>query len=438
MTTSDPNATEQDRAVDESGNPIEPRPGLLLLACNGAAFGVLSLGKDAVVVGREGDFIVDDKAISRRHFSIARRVGTFELVDLAAVNGTFVDGERVNGTVRGSLGVIRAGRSLFIPVEDVTPYLERGVELEDGHSSGPTLRTAHAIIDAAAKSGAYLLIQGESGSGKESAAARYHAQTANRHGRLVVVNCAAIPKELAEGLFFGAKKGAHSGADRDQEGFIAAADGGVLFLDEIGELDLALQAKLLRVLETGDYYPLGSSKPLRMNALVVSATNRNLQEAVDHCTFRRDLLMRIARRRVRLPPLRERIEEICFIAQMSVEALARQHKSNPLSIHPAVFEACLREPWEGENVRGLRNAMEQAYENALLARAEQIIPRHLPEEIRARLEEGPVTASGPEDPRLTQLLAAMARNGGNVVRAAAELRLSTATAYRLLKKRRTP
>src|SRR5262249_30230012 len=167
--------------------------------------------------------------------------------------------------------------------------------------------------------GSTLHITGETGSGKELAARRFHETGPRPDGKFIAVNCATIPAALAERLLFGARKGAYSGADTDTEGYVQAAHGGSLFLDEVAELELAVQAKLLRVLETREVVPLGGSHGKKVDVRFCSATHGGLRARVADGRFREDLFFRIGRPEVRLPPLRERAEEIPWLVQAALE-----------------------------------------------------------------------------------------------------------------------
>ncbi|HEY2515000.1 MAG TPA: sigma 54-interacting transcriptional regulator, partial [Polyangiaceae bacterium] len=319
-------------------------------------------------IGRDdtGGAPVPDERLSRRHALVEWRETGLRVEDLVSRNGTFVDGVRVEGCVeRLSIRVLRAGSTILVPVADVRPFLGARITNEGGIISGPTLARALSDVAAAAASGETSLFRGESGAGKENAARVFHAHGANARGPFVAVNCATIPATVAERLLFGAKRGAYSGATEDADGFCGAADGGTLFLDEIGELPLDVQAKLLRFLETREFFPLGAAKPRRVNVRVCCATHRDLREAVAAGTFRADLYYRLSTLEVRLPPLRERPEEIPWLVQETVASSGRA-----IEVHASFVEACLMRPWPG-NVRELlgaiRRALHAARESSVLS-----------------------------------------------------------------------
>lgn len=211
-------------------------------------------------------------------------------------------------------------------------------------------------IDAVAASEANVLVLGESGVGKELVAARIHEASPRRSRPLVKVNCASVPQELFESEFFGHVKGAFTGAHRDREGRFALADGGTLFLDEVGEIPLSLQAKLLRVLQEGEYEPVGDHETRRVDVRIVAATNRSLREEVEAGRFREDLYYRLGVFPISVPPLRAREGDAVLLARRFLERLA---PSGRPVIDEAGAAAVLAYGWPG-NVRELHNVVERA------------------------------------------------------------------------------
>jgi DNA-binding NtrC family response regulator len=216
-----------------------------------------------------------------------------------------------------------------------------------------------------------VCIRGESGTGKEGVARAFHRDGPRREGPFVAVNCAAIPQGIAERLLFGVRRGAYSGAEADAEGYVQAADGGTLFLDEVADLDLQVQAKLLRALETREVMPLGASRPRTVDLHVCSASNRDLRTQVTSGKLREDLYYRIARPAVTLPPLRERLEEIPALVEREVRRVAPE-----LTLDVSFVEACLLRPWPG-NVRELLIEARSAAQAALMEDAPLLESRHL-------------------------------------------------------------
>ena len=204
-----------------------------------------------------------------------------------------------------------------------------------------------------------VLITGETGTGKGVLAQAIHDWSSRSSGPLVVVNCAALPRELLESELFGHVKGAFTGATHDREGRFKAADGGTMFLDEIGELPVELQAKMLRVLQEGCFEPVGSSRTARVDVRIIAATNLDLKKAIPEHRFREDLYYRLAVFPIHLPPLRARIEDIPIIAGNFLEKLARKSGRGPWAISASQMRLLSRHGWPG-NIRELLNTLERA------------------------------------------------------------------------------
>ena len=233
------------------------------------------------------------------------------------------------------------------------------------------------LAEKAARYSTTVLILGESGTGKELIARGIHYEGERAAMPLVPVNCGGIPEHLLESELFGYKKGAFTGADRDKKGLFQAAAGGTIFLDEIGELPLALQVKLLRVLQENEVRPVGDSKHLRVDVRVVAATAKNLEDAVRRGLFREDLYYRLNVLRIALPPLRQRPEDIPPLCQQFLERFNAKMGKRLQTIAPAAMAVLLGYGWPG-NVRELENAIERA---VLLADGGILMPEHLPSEI---------------------------------------------------------
>src|SRR5579872_1831338 len=234
-----------------------------------------------------------------------------------------------------------------------------------------------------------VLITGESGVGKEVLADVIHAWSPRAAGPLVKVNCAAIPENLLESELFGHEKGAFTGAVAQRIGRFEQAHNGTIFLDEIAEMSPQLQAKLLRVAQDGRFQRIGSNAEIRVNARILAATNRNLEEEVRKGRFREDLYYRLNVVELNIPPLRERREDILPLASLLIAELTKGRAR----LSASVADYLQRYPWPG-NVRELRNAMERA---ALLSGGELILPEHLPARVRPASGQTPATGSVPAD-----------------------------------------
>ncbi len=232
-------------------------------------------------------------------------------------------------------------------------------------------------IEAVKNSQSSVLIQGETGTGKEVVACNLHYGSSRSAKPFVAVNCAAIPRDLIESELFGYEKGAFTGAVANRIGKFEEAAGGTVFLDEIGELELSLQAKLLRVLQERTMERLGSNRKIRVDFRLISSTNRNLKQEIETGKFREDLFYRINVVQIDVPPLRERASDIPLLAAEFVERFCRREKKM-LTLSPDVMDALSSFPWPG-NVRQLKNVIERA---VVLARAKQITLGELPDDVR--------------------------------------------------------
>jgi two-component system, NtrC family, nitrogen regulation response regulator NtrX len=213
-------------------------------------------------------------------------------------------------------------------------------------------------IERAAPTKATVLIAGESGTGKELVAREIHRRSSRANQLFVQVNCAAIPDELIESELFGHEKGSFTGAIRKQTGKFVAADGGTIFLDEIGDMSLRTQAKVLRVLQEGDVEPVGAATVIKVDVRVIAATNKDLTEEIRAGRFREDLYYRLNVIPIRTPPLRERKDDIAILADHFAKLFAEEHNYHPKKFTPAAVRALQDAPWRG-NVRELRNMIER-------------------------------------------------------------------------------
>ena len=225
--------------------------------------------------------------------------------------------------------------------------------------TGPAMADVFKLMESAAASPITVLIEGETGTGKELVAKAIHRESARADGAFLAVNCAAFQETLLESELFGHRRGAFTGAMQDRRGLFEAADKGTIFLDEVGEMPAAMQAKLLRVLEQGEVVPVGDTRARKVDVRVISATNRNLAAEVAERRFREDLYYRLVAFPVRLPPLRNRREDIPLLAQGFIVVAAERHKKRVTGIEPAALECLVRFDWPG-NVRELRNEIERA------------------------------------------------------------------------------
>ncbi|HEX4513904.1 MAG TPA: sigma 54-interacting transcriptional regulator [Polyangiaceae bacterium] len=428
----------RDDVETEDDDPIAmgdwtPTPGVLVVFEGGAStLRAVRLPASPVRVGRgaECELCIADTHASRVHAEITLAEVGVVARDLESRNGTFVDGAAAPGSATRT---IRVGATVLFVTSDVTPFVDRRVIVHDDVVIGPSMHRARMVLAEAARRRKTCLIVGESGTGKESAARHYHAKGGYSSGPFVAVNCAAIPKELAETELFGAVKGAHSTALADKAGFFGAAHGGVLFLDEIGTLDLALQAKLLRAVETKEITPVGSTTPRRVDLDICAATNADLDGDAERGVFRMDLLQRIRQVEVQLPPLRDRPEEIAYLVEIAVKRADAAARASA-----ALVEACLLRAFRNTNVRGLVNAVDAAVVQARANDRDLVqgvdLPKPKPSdawEHEVSLSEAPLVSD--RDRRAAVFLGAY-RQSGNVDAAAQLAGIARSTAYDILKR----
>jgi DNA-binding NtrC family response regulator len=369
-----------------------------------------------------------DARISREHATVETQPRGLFVRDLGSRHGSFVNGVRVGpeGLAASDGAVVRFGDTLLIVADDVErhrapPRRLRGADLglAGDMIAGPALAAVWDQAARVARLSDPVLLLGETGSGKECVARIIHARSA-RPGPFVGLNMAAIPEPLFEAELFGYEKGAFTGAVAARPGAFREARDGVLFLDEIGELRLDLQAKLLRAMDLQRVRPLAAGRDVEVNARVVSATNRDLAAAAEAGQFRPDLRYRLSGLVLVIPPLRERREDVVLLAaQLLGEIDAR------LGLSADTAEALVLARWEG-NVRQLRQVLVAAAERAVADGVNEILAAHLPDLDRAPAGGQGLTAR--------QVQAAMTKADGVASRAAEILGVSRTTLYNTFKR----
>jgi DNA-binding NtrC family response regulator len=361
------------------------------------------------------------------------------------------------GSLETAIAAIRAGAYDFItkPLEtdvlaialeralkhrqlrDEVQRLRGALDVAKGHSQllgdSPVMSELKELLNRVAKSSASVLVTGESGTGKEVVARLLHEQGPRRDGPFIAINCAAMPEPLLESELFGHVRGAFTDAKSDKQGLLVQADKGTVFLDEVGDMPIGLQPKLLRALEERKVRPVGGSKEIPFDVQVVSATNKDLEEAGG--TFRSDLYFRLNVIQVAMPPLRARGNDVLLLAQSFVETFAKQSQKAVTGLTPEAAERLLSYSWPG-NVRELRNAIERA---VALTQHERVTVDDLPERIRAYKTSHVLIAS--QDPQelvsLTEvekryIARVMQAVGGNKTTAAKILGIDRTTLYKKL------
>jgi DNA-binding NtrC family response regulator len=314
----------------------------------------------SVGTSTQNDLVLSDTTVSRRHAELQVDGDRYVIRDLGSTNGTAVnDTPVVEAYLTPGARVQLGGTSvLFEPKKK----WERVSESEEDHfgdlygNSGP-MREVFSMLQKLSPSDLSCVLVGETGTGKELAARAIHAHSPRAQKRFVVVDCGAVTSNLIESELFGHEKGAFTGADRQRPGAFEVADGGTIFLDEIGELPLELQPKLLRALERREVKRLGATKPIEVNVRIIAATHRDLPTLIQEGNFREDLYYRLAEVVASLPPLRDRPDDIALLAPRMVEEQTRD--SSPKSLSDDALKLLKERSWPG-NVRELRNVLRRA------------------------------------------------------------------------------
>ena len=313
-------------------------------------------------------------------------------------------------------------------IESLRRQLTGPAHFENLIGKSPAMQNIYKKIQDIAPVDVPVLIQGETGTGKELVAKALHRLSVRQHKVFIAVNCAGLTDSLLGSQLFGHKRGAFTGAATDHEGFFEAADGGIIFLDEIGDMPLTIQTTLLRVLQEGEIIRVGESRARKVDVRVVAATNQNLQDLVDRGAFRADLLYRIRVARLELPPLRERREDIPLLSEAFLaHARAITKKHDVREIAQDTMHTLLRYDWPG-NIRELKGTFDYALIHCC---GSSIQPSDLPPEITTPAEQMRVGKHSPKDER-EEILSALEQAQGKRSRAAKILGVSRSTLYRRL------
>jgi DNA-binding NtrC family response regulator len=323
----------------------------------------ISAQKRSLLIGTHpsADLVLTDPHVSRLHARIDAEETEFVLRDLGSTNGTRAAGVRVREVCLDDGTAIELGQTRLSFRLDAGGFEIRLAEAElfEGLvGRSVAMRELFAILERASPTEAAILLEGETGTGKELVARAVHARSARAKAPFVVLDCGAVPPGLIESELFGHERGAFTGAIASHRGVFERAHGGTLFLDELGELPLELQPKLLRALESGEIHKVGGEKTTHVDVRVVAATHRDLPRLIAEAKFRADLFYRLAVIRVRIPPLRERREDIPMLSAHFARGTLGDRALPSLALE-AVFERLRNYPWPG-NVRELRNVVERA------------------------------------------------------------------------------
>ena len=423
-----------DRATEARPRPAHAVRRFELQVADGETYAATS---DRCTIGSDPrcQLVVADRAVSRFHCELTIDERGARLRDLDSRNGTFIDGIEVRDAYLRNQATIEIGTSRLV-FRYVTGELNLPISAHTSFGSlvgaSLSMRTMFAQLERAAATSATVLLEGETGTGKEEAAESLHRNGSRREGPFVVVDCGAIPPTLLESTLFGHERGAYTGAVEHRDGAFVEADGGTIFLDEIGELSLDLQPTLLRVLERRTVCRVGGSRHEPIDVRIIAATNRDLRTQVNAGRFRSDLYYRLAVVRIRTPPLRERPEDLPLLMEKILDRLAAPDALRARLLEADALAAMATATWPG-NVRELRNYLERS------------MVYDQPPPI-AEMEHEPASAI---DPRLSyeearrhalaefqrQYTAALVRaHGGNVTQAARAAGIDRVYLHRLIRR----
>ena len=333
-----------------------------------------------------------------------------------------------------ALGAVETFRDLST-IEHLRKELSRNYSLEDIISKSPKMHKLFAILPDIAESESTVLIQGPSGSGKELFARAIHNLSPRQKANYVVINCGTSPLQGFEFEIFGYVKGAFTDAKKDKKGKLAAVNGGTVFFDEIGELPLSTQVKLLRLLQQREYEPLGSTETIKADIRIVAATNKDLKRLVAQAKFRDDLYFRLAVVKFDLPPLKDKREDIPYLVDHFIRKFNAKTGKKIISVSPNVMNALMSYDFPG-NIRELENIVEHGF---VLCRGSIIKREHLPPEL-IRIEKEskvkdilstPVTESIDEQ---NQIISTLSNCSGVISKAAEELGIHRTTLWRKIKR----
>ncbi|MCE9574479.1 MAG: sigma 54-interacting transcriptional regulator [Deltaproteobacteria bacterium] len=318
---------------------------------------------DVFQVGKapENDLVISDETVSRVHFAIVRDAKGYLVRDMKSTNGTFLDGAEIKEAYIRAGSVIGAGASelKFTPFEERIEILPSEKEkLGDMVGRSAPMREIFGLIERIAPTDATVLIEGETGTGKDMIARTIHELSRRKDAPFIVVDCGAVAGTLIESELFGHEKGSFTGAVAARQGAFELASGGTVFLDELGELSLDLQPKLLRVLEQRELRRVGGSKTLKVDLRVVAATRKDLRSEVEKGKFREDLYFRLNVVPITAPPLRDRREDIPIFVEHFLSRLTPEGQQVPV-LSDSAKNALYGHDWPG-NVRELRNVIERA------------------------------------------------------------------------------
>lgn len=340
--------------------------------------------KDTIRIGTapDNELVLNDDTVSRVHAEILKTKDGYLIRDLNSTNGTFVGNVRVKEVFLSPSSIIRVGKTKirFTPQDELIDiYPSKKSRFGDILGQSLEMRKIFGILEKIAPTNVTVVIGGETGTGKELIARAIHDHSKRAKMPFVIFDCGAVAENLIESELFGHEKGSFTGATNARQGAFEVADNGTIFLDEIGELSLDLQPKLLRVLETGEIKRVGADRPKKVNVRVICATHRNLKEMVSQGLFREDLYFRLSVVPVYLPPLRKRKEDIPVLVEHFLKvAQAESPDSQVTGVTEEVRKVFDEFHWPG-NIRELKNAIERGLS---FCESDQIDVSHLPDYLK--------------------------------------------------------
>ena len=405
--------------------------------------------KEVFAIGSDdhNDLTLQDSTISKRHCEITIDQDGYQIRDLGSTNGTIIQGVTVSSAGLSPGAEIQLGKTrlVFCPLQEASDIpLSRHEAFGKALGRSVAMRRVFYLAETYAPTDATVMITGETGTGKEVLAEEIHHHSARRAKPFIVIDCAAMAKDLIESELFGHVKGAFTGANTDRMGAFEAANGGTVFLDEIGDLSPVLQPKLLRVLEKREIRRVGSNKLRKIDVRIICATNRNLPTEVNEERFREDLYYRLSVVQMEIPPLRRRKEDIPLLARKFLTELHGPNALEEVVNFDETANVLKRHDWPG-NVRELRNLIEVAFysERRPVDLSAFLSLGHLRTNRKQTEPEVTISADKPfkdakseliESFERSYLLDLLARNNNNISHSAREAGIERAYLQRLVRK----
>ncbi len=416
-------------------DPRNATGGFLIVGAGTAGEQRYPVGAEALVIGKDSDLqiVLDDPAVSRQHCEVKSTVAGVHLRDLGSRNGTKVDGVVMESGLLFHGSTIRVGESeiyFLSDVEEAPAGPEGPSSFGDAVGTSGAMRNVFALLDKLAATDLSICLIGETGTGKDVLARAIHERSRRSAEEFVVFDAGAVAATLIESRLFGHNKGSFTGAISDQQGQFEAANKGTLFLDEIGELGLELQPKLLRALEQRTVVRLGGTTEIPVDVRIIAATNRDLQTEVAEGNFREDLFFRLGVAVVRVPPLRDRREDIPLLCKKFAEALPRK-----VTLSDAALSVLQAQLWPG-NVRELKNVLTLA---AAVSDGDVLEPRDFlqfatPRNREPTLDGFPLAGRTLDSIERNAIKQTLKDCNGNKTHAAKALGIASSTLYEKLKK----